>query len=306
MTRRLLARVGAGLLTVALASFMPLAADAAPKPKPPKTPQTYVALGDSYAAGTGAGSYLADGAGCYRSSKGYPVVLAANNNLALDLQACSGATIADVGTLQLGTLTSTTRYVTLTVGGNDVGFADTLTTCLGTDTAGCLAKVAAAEDLIAGDLPVNLTSLFASVKAKAGSATIVATSYPRLFNGSDCSLWTTFTSAEMAAMNTAADNLAAAIQTAAVSAGIGYSDVRTPFVGHAVCDSTPWIYNVDLFAQYNSFHPNATGYGSGYQPAVKASLGLGGGGGGGKGKPKVTTGATTSTDVQRGQVRAQG
>ena len=83
-------------------------------------------------------------------------------------------------------------------------------------------------------------------------------------------------------------------------------DVRTPFDGHAVCDSAPWIDNVDILRQYNSFHPNATGQASGYSPTVKAALGLGGKTGGGKGKPKVTTGATTSTDTQRGQVRVQG
>ena len=88
--------------------------------------------------------------------------------------------------------------------------------------------------------------------------------------------------------------------------GVPLSDVRTPFDGHAGCDSAPWINNVDILRQYNSFHPNGTGQASGYSPTVKAALGLGGKTGGGTGKPKVTTGATTSTDTQRGQVRVQG
>ena len=149
-------------------------------------------------------------------------------------------------------------------------------------------------------------SLFAEVRAKAPAAKVVATTYPRLFNGRDCHLFTSFTSAEMSAMNAAADKLAVAIRDAAAAAGVGFADVRTPFDGHAVCDSAPWINNVDILRRYNSFHPNATGQASGYSPTVKAALGLGGKTGGGKGKPKVTTGATTSTDTQRGQVRVQG
>lgn len=301
MTRRLLARLGAVCVASALVVAVPVVAEAAPqRPAAVAAPMAYVALGDSYAAGTGAGSYLSDSAGCYRSSKGYPALLASANGLALNLQACSGATVADVANKQLGTLSSTTRYVTITVGGNDVGFADTVTTCLGTNTSACLTKVQAANNLIASSMRARLADLFGAVKAKAPGATIVATSYPRLFNGRDCSIWTSFTSSEMAAMNGAADNLAGAIRDASTSAGIGFSDVRTPFVGHAVCDRSAWVNNVSIFAQYNSFHPNATGYASGYQPGVKASLGLGGATS--TGTAQVTTGGTTSTDTQRGKV----
>lgn len=102
-------------------------------------------------------------------------------------------------------------------------------------------------------------------------------------------------------MNAAADKLAVAIQGAAAGAGIRFSDVSTPFVGHEVCSGAQWVNNADILAQYNSFHPNAAGYSGGYQPVVKASLGLGSGGGKG-GKGKVTTGTVTSTDTQRGKV----
>ena len=306
MTRSTWARIGAALMAGMLAATLPTAAFAAPRPKPPKTPSTYVALGDSYASGTGAGSYLADGTSCYRSTNSYPVLLAGANNLVLDFQACSGSTIDDVRSSQLVTLTSATTYVTVTAGGNDVGFADTITTCLGIDTGACLAKVAAAEGVIATELPWRLRTLYTDVRGKAPGAKVVATTYPRLFNGRTCHPLTSFTSAEMSAMNAAADKLADAIRDAAAEAGVGFADVRTPFHGHAVCDSAPWINNVDILRRYNSFHPNATGQASGYSPTVKAALGLGGKTGGGTGKPKVTTGATTSTDTQRGQVRVQG
>ena len=284
----------------ALLLGVPLAVPADAAPKPPRTKPQYVALGDSYAAGNGAGSYLIDGTGCYRSLLGYPGRVAASGNLALNLQACSGATTTDVLNLQLGTLSATTAYVTITVGGNDIGFADVITTCLGSNTTACLAAVTAAEAVATTDLPDRLAQVFSRARTQAPSARIVATSYPRLFNGRDCSLLTDFTSTEMTRLNQGADTLATVIAAAAANAGIGYTDVRTPFVGHAVCDSTPWIHNASLFEQYKSFHANADGYRYGYAPGVAKSLGVSTGK---PAKPTVTTGGTTSSDTTRGHVR---
>lgn len=58
----------ASLSALLLGASLAVPADAAPKP--PSTKPQYVALGDSYAAGNGAGSYLSDGTGCYRSLLG--------------------------------------------------------------------------------------------------------------------------------------------------------------------------------------------------------------------------------------------
>ncbi|MFZ1283930.1 MAG: SGNH/GDSL hydrolase family protein [Propionicimonas sp.] len=264
-------------------------------------PVTYVALGDSYAAGTGAGSYISDGAGCYRSKVGYPARIATASGLSLNLQACSGATVADVSGKQLGAL-STASYVTITVGGNDIGFSSVISTCLGTNTTACTTAVAGAVSKAKTVLPSKLVSLFNAVKAGSpGGATIVATNYPRLFNGKDCSLLTSFTSTEMTQLNAGADTLSDTIKAAATTAGITFADVRTPFTGHAVCDSRAWVNNASLFSSYNSFHPNATGYGSGYTPSVTTAL-----------APVTTattmtlkTGGTTSSDTRRGEVKTK-
>lgn len=151
------AAVAAGVLVLTSALGATSAHAARPRPSQPQ----YVALGDSYAAGDGAGSYLADGTSCYRSLAGYPGLIAQSSGYALNLQACSGATTADVQSLQLGTLTSKTAKVTITVGGNDVGFSSTLSTCLGSDTAACLAKVAEAKAVMDGQLPGRLDALLA-------------------------------------------------------------------------------------------------------------------------------------------------
>ena len=65
-------------LTVPLLGAAPsTTASAAPKVTATAAQPVYVALGDSYAAGDGAGSYLRDGTSCYRSLKGYPGLIAA-------------------------------------------------------------------------------------------------------------------------------------------------------------------------------------------------------------------------------------
>jgi len=302
MWMKALTRLSVGLIVVALGTSVATTATAAPRP--PKAQLMYVALGDSYAAGDGAGSYLSDGTECHRSLSGYPGLVAAKGSLALNLQACSGATTDDVLTLQLGALSATTSYVTITVGGNDVGFGQVMTTCMGSDTTACMAAVLQAEAIATSTLPAQLENVFSTVKGKVSSATtkVVATSYPLLFNGRDCSIFTDFTAEEMTAINAGTETLAGVIQAAATKAEIGYTDVREPFLGHAVCDAVPWIHNAELFAQYESFHPNADGYRYGYTPKVSTSLGISttkpi------KGKPTVTTGGQNSTDTTRGEVK---
>ena len=61
-----------GLVTIVMALAGFVTACALPAAAAPGTVQ-YVALGDSYAAGVGAGSY--DGTSCMRSSNGYPAQL---------------------------------------------------------------------------------------------------------------------------------------------------------------------------------------------------------------------------------------
>jgi hypothetical protein len=59
MWMKALTRLSVGLIVVALGTSVATTATAAPRP--PKAQPMYVALGDSYAAGDGAGSYLSDG-----------------------------------------------------------------------------------------------------------------------------------------------------------------------------------------------------------------------------------------------------
>src|SRR3954452_21860861 len=78
----------------------------------------YVALGDSYAAGQGAGPYLDN---CYRSENSYSELAADANAITLVTNAaCSGKRTQDVVSTQLKRLDKSTGLVTLTAGGNNL------------------------------------------------------------------------------------------------------------------------------------------------------------------------------------------
>src|SRR5579859_7295943 len=86
----------------------------------------YAALGDSYSSGLGAGNYGSSGS-CYRSSGAYGQLWTNNYSPAsFDFAACSGATTTDVINTQAPTLSSSTSLVSITIGGNDVGFSSVM------------------------------------------------------------------------------------------------------------------------------------------------------------------------------------
>jgi hypothetical protein len=96
-------------IVTALAGFV--AVGALPAAAAPSAVQ-YVALGDSYAAGTAAGSFP----DCQQSTDGYPALLDSEQSIHLRANAtCSGATTSSVADTQLSALKPGTKLVTLTV-----------------------------------------------------------------------------------------------------------------------------------------------------------------------------------------------
>ncbi|MGV8848565.1 MAG: SGNH/GDSL hydrolase family protein [Propionibacteriaceae bacterium] len=232
---------------------------------------TYVALGDSYSSGLGTGSYLNDGTACSRSSYAYPALDAVRLGLTLTLRACAGATVADVRQTQLDALNGSTGYVSVTAGGNDIGFAAVLTECAKPAWfSDCNGAIDAAVAVIRTQLPASLAGLYGDIRAKAPNARTVVLGYPRLFNGADCHLLTWFSGAEMTRLNATADLLDSATAAAASAAGLAFVDPRATFTGHAVCSSSPWINNLTWPVEA-SFHPNKAGH-SGYAAVLAPAL----------------------------------
>lgn len=230
----------------------------------------YVALGDSYSSGVGAGSYDGASGSCKRSTKAYPALWAASHAPSgFNFTACSGAKTGDVLNNQLGPLNSDTGLVSISVGGNDAGFGDVMTTCVLPGESACLNAIANARTYAQNTLPGKLDQVYNAISAKAPSAHVVVLGYPRFYklNGS-CILG--LTEAERSAINNAADFLNSVISKRAADHGFGFGDVIPRFTGHELCSGSAWLNSV-TFPIDESYHPNAAGQSGGYLPVFTSA-----------------------------------
>jgi lysophospholipase L1-like esterase len=248
----------AGLVTA-------VAADAA-------VPVNYVALGDSYSSGVGAGDYISSSGSCERSTEAYPEQWAAANSPASFVSvACSGATTADVLGSQVSALSTSTTLVSITIGGNDAGFSSVMETCVLSPTSSCLSAVASAEAFVASQLPARLDTTLQTIRADAPSAEVVVLGYPDLYDLSKSGSCIGLSTADRTALNQGADALDGALAAAAQANGDTFADVRGQFAGHEICDSGSWLHSVDIFSVSSSYHPTAAGQDLGYLPVFAAA-----------------------------------
>ncbi|MDT0268758.1 SGNH/GDSL hydrolase family protein [Streptomyces sp. DSM 44915] len=248
------------VLVVAVAALLGLAQPAS------AAPGRYVALGDSYSSGSGAGAYYTDG-GCQLSANAYPRLWAeANSPSSFAFVACGGAVTADVLAEQVSALTADTRLVTISIGGNDAGFGDVMTTCLLSSNATCAARNEQARNFIRQTLPGRLDNVYAEIADRAPDAQVVVLGYPHIFGSNATCLLAGAT--KRAALNSSSDTLSAVISARAAAHGFDYIDARATFDTHEVCGSgTDWIKGLSTDG---AFHPNAAGQRGGYYQALEA------------------------------------
>ncbi|MGK5532007.1 SGNH/GDSL hydrolase family protein [Streptomyces sp. URMC 129] len=181
-----LALAATGLLGTLLA--VPPAANAVTDEEPPLE---YVALGDSYASlGTASTHYTDPETGCVRATDNYPARLAETLDPATFTDAtCAGAVTGGVLSSQTAALTPDTDLVTLTIGGNDIGFGSIAAACgaagmtnpLGSPcedrfTSGGTDQLA---DRVAATAP-KIDAVLADIRARAPHARIVVVGYLRI------------------------------------------------------------------------------------------------------------------------------
>lgn len=225
-----------------------------PFPKEPLTAQTrYVALGDSFAAGMGAGGETGR---CVSSPQSYPEVFAEDSGVDLIANAsCSGATTSDLLKRQLIALDDRTDLVTLSIGGNDLGVADIASDCAAGKAIPCRNELSSALSLL-NVLPDRLSAVYSAVAQAAPNARIVVTGYALMYDATDPNA-PDFGLA--AAINAATVGLNEVIRTAVDAQrakGVPMMYVGVDFDGHGIGTKTPWV-NTKGFA---AFHPTAAGY----------------------------------------------
>ena len=227
----------------------------------------YVALGDSYASGVGAGSVSGS---CGQSPNAYPALWAtASSPASFKFAACSGASTSDVISSQLSSLSSSTTLVSITIGGNDVGFSSIMETCVLESTSSCESAVSAAEQYANTALPGQLNTTLADIRSHAPNAKIIVLGYPDFYDLS-VSICIGLSRADHQALDNGINDLDGVIQTAAANNGDTFADVRSQFSGHELCDGSSWLHSITLPIG-NSYHPTATGQKDGYLPAFSAT-----------------------------------
>jgi lysophospholipase L1-like esterase len=274
-------------MVIALAGFV--TAGALPAGAAPSTVD-YVALGDSYAAGTAA---TGSSPNCPHGAGGYPALLDDGDVNRIDLTtnaACSGATTSYVVKHELSALERDTRLVTLTVGAANLGLSTVLTECTTGTPDRCQAAILLAKGLL-GDCADDENSLYGSLRAlyiqvagKAPGARIVVTGYPLLFDPSAANVF------PFSAINDATAELNCIIERAVAAAkdadvNIRYVDVTEEFATHGIVDPRSCI---DLNApsafihtlcdrahpdrlDLEAFHPTPAGYRA-FADAISAAL----------------------------------
>lgn len=266
--------------------------------------EQYVALGDSYAAGLGVGTIdtSANAQPCGRSMSNYPHQLATALGLVLTDVTCSGAVVADLagsqetgGTTvppQVDALGPDTRLVTLTVGGNDLGFSRIAQYCAslsGPDgpvsggdgqAADCESHyVTGGDDTLAADLTDTvgpaLTAALATIEQRAPQAAVLLVDYPAIVpdaaNTPGAGCWTSplesqdslpFTTADLPYLQQTQARLNQLLADVAVTAGASVTSVYADSLAHTACGSQPWVNGVRVTGfsvAPSSLHPNAAG-----------------------------------------------
>ena len=235
---------------------------------------TYVAVGDSYSSGEGAGSYDPASGGCDRSSNSWPQQLANSlqgpNQLTFYQQACSGAKIGDVTAQEQSTVNNSDDLITVTAGGNDAGFGPAMTACVAAGVCGGLTLTNTQASVISG----QAFNLYRDIAQRAVHATIVVVGYPDIFppaaNG--CAQTGPLTSDNLTAIHSSIQllNLKLREAVSAVDNGAGSShqgwvtffdpNADKSWIGHDVCASQPWANGLhDADHSAGVFHPNVAG-----------------------------------------------
>ncbi|MGW2288380.1 SGNH/GDSL hydrolase family protein [Streptomyces phaeochromogenes] len=290
------ALAAAALVPVQLAGATPAAAAA----------YDWVALGDSYTAGVipAAGdTFEVPRDGCERTDRSYPQVIDRDLGSLIDLTnvSCGAATIEDVTfnaqepigrhlppfsedpdypfppvPPQSEAVSSGTDVVTVGVGGNTLGFAEILLTCLQLGDGSGGVGTPCRDDL-ADNIPARLTKvgqdyddMLATLHERAPQAKIVNVGYPTVIpeDTSKCRYndWEQFASITPGDLDWLRDDvlkpLNATIEKTAGEHEDAFVDLTPSSRNHSVCDAGRWVEGV--FATFPTdvafVHPNAKGH----------------------------------------------
>ncbi|WP_117198321.1 MULTISPECIES: SGNH/GDSL hydrolase family protein [unclassified Nocardiopsis] len=251
----------------------------------------YVALGDSYSSGDGAGDYAPDTAeagGCWRSENAYPRVVAEEFDFtgSLAFYACSShkgsEMIEQIGTSesQIDRVTENTSLVTLGIGGNDLGFIPVLRTCMVRmpllESSVCVEQEEEVDRRMR-TFEETLTEILGEVRDRAPDARVLVLGYPRLFPEDPPGMYYTLTRSDQLWLNGLAERFNELIRDTVYrvdgdvyggreTGSVEYVNTFSALTGHEVSADAAWLNGIvlgqlgeGLRVDRASFHPTAQG-----------------------------------------------
>ena len=251
----------------------------------------YVALGDSYSSGDGAGEYdpqTAEPGECWRSENAYPKLIEQEFDFegALAFYACSShrgkQMLEQIGTpeSQIERVTEHTSLVTVGIGGNDLGFTPVLRTCIVrmplVERTGCTDQEEEVNEKMDA-FEETLTEVLAEIRDRAPDARVLVLGYPRFFPEEPPGMYYTLSTGDQRWLNTVAQQFNDRIRDTAYRAdgriygdrqvgSVEYVNVFSALSGHEVSEDDAWLNGIvlgelgeGLRVDRASFHPTAQG-----------------------------------------------
>ncbi|GAB2855810.1 SGNH/GDSL hydrolase family protein [Lentzea nigeriaca] len=285
MTRRVTV---VSLLTALIAAILAPTASAAPQYR------NYVSLGDSFVSGPFIPLQRLDPLSCFKSTQNYPSVIARELGIAhfTDIS-CGGAQTKDMAGAQSGfpgqsvpqlsALKPDTDLVTVSIGGNDIGFGEIIQNCASRgllDPYGAPCKAFYGNELaqrIDATAP-KVANVLQAIRQHSPKARIVVVGYLRILPPSGgCWPVVPIASGDVPYLDTMQQLLNGMLGAQAKAAGAGWVNPYDISLGRDVC-AAPWDKWVEgLIPTRPAFpvHPNASGMAAVGKQVVAALAGTG-------------------------------
>ncbi len=261
----------AALAVAALAALVPLAALAAS----PDRAGGYVALGDSFASGPLLPSQSLYPLGCLRSSNNYARLAAPGIGLPLEDQSCSGARTNDMtdpqnvaagpNPPQFDALGSDTELVSVTIGGNDIGFSEVARSCLTANPCRDRYSPGGNDQLaarIAATAP-KVDAVLDGIRARSPRADVYLVNYPAIFpqTGSGCWPQLPIGRGDVPYLRQTQRGLNAMLAAEAAANGATLVDWYAASIGHDACKplARRWVEPLVPATLAAPIHPNRAG-----------------------------------------------
>lgn len=238
----------------------------------------YVALGDSYAAGPIIPNQIAP-FGCLKSDHNYAHLAAPTIGLALKDATCSGAKTNDMtesqstelGSVppQFDSLSAETTRVSLTIGGNDIGFSEVALACVTINpfSTPCRDKyTAGGKDQIAERIAATgpkVDAVLDGIKAHSPSAKVFVVNYAAIFPETGFGCWPQMPIGfgDVPYLRAKEKELNAMLATQAAANGATLVNWYNASIGHDACkgSATRWVEPVVPTNPAAPIHPNLAG-----------------------------------------------